>query len=147
MSLILVIDDDDLIRSLVQRVLEKDGHSVASAADGERGLAAFRAVKPDLVITDIIMPEKEGIWMIRQIRQDSTTARILAMSGGGSVIKDDVLDLARQLGADGTIAKPFSAMELLEKVQATLVPWTVPPLARYPLSAPNSAALRSDSAL
>lgn len=125
MSLILVIDDDDVIRLLLHRVLEREGHSVASAADGERGLAAYHALKPDLVITDIIMPEKEGIWTIRQIRQDSTAARILAMSGGGSIIKDDVLDIARQLGADGTIAKPFTTKELIEKVRAILAPWTV----------------------
>jgi DNA-binding response OmpR family regulator len=140
MSVLLVADDDRLIRSLVQRVLEKEGHSVVSAADGERGLAVFRAVKPDLVITDIIMPEKEGIWIIRQIRQHSTTTRILAMSGGGSVIKDDVLAIARQLGADGTIAKPFSTSELLKKVRVILAPWTSPPPAGDPFPWPNTGA-------
>jgi DNA-binding response OmpR family regulator len=122
MSLILVIDDDDIVRAVVQRVLEKEGHSVASAADGERGVAAYRALKPELVITDIIMPEKEGIWTIREIRRDDAAARILAMSGGGSVIKNDVLNLARQLGADETIAKPFSVQELVEKVRTILAP-------------------------
>jgi DNA-binding response OmpR family regulator len=140
MSLILVIDDDDLMRSLVRRILEKEGHSVASAADGDRGLATFRAVKPDLVITDIVMPEKEGIWTIRQIRQDDTAARILAMSGGGSVIKDDVLDIARLLGADDTIAKPFSARELVEKVRTVLAPCTGLPVPRDPPSS-NAGAL------
>jgi len=122
MSLILVIDDDDVVRAVVQRVLEKEGHSVASAADGERGVAAYRALKPELVITDIIMPEKEGIWTIREIRRDDATARILAMSGGGTFIKNDVLSLARQLGADETIAKPFSAQELVAKVRTILAP-------------------------
>jgi CheY-like chemotaxis protein len=82
MSLILVIGDERRMRSLVQRILEKEGHSVASTADADRGLATFRAVKPDLVITDIIMPEKEGIWTIPQIRQADAAARILAMLGG-----------------------------------------------------------------
>jgi DNA-binding response OmpR family regulator len=121
-SVILVIDDDEAVRAVVERILEKEGHRVTGAADGERGVAAFRAIKPDLVITDIIMPEKEGIWTIRQIRGDGAATPILAMSGGGSIVTEDVLHIARRLGANETIAKPFSAAELIEKVRALLVP-------------------------
>ncbi len=87
MSSILIIDDDAAIRSAIQRVLESDGHSVSSACDGERGVAAYRTIRPDLVITDIIMPENEGLWAILQIRRDDTAVPILAMSGGGNFIK------------------------------------------------------------
>ncbi len=120
MSSILIIDDDAAIRSAIQRVLESDGHAVSSACDGERGVAAYRTIRPDLVITDIIMPENEGLWAILQIRRDDTTVPILAMSGGGNFIKTDVLRTARQLGADWTIAKPFGARELLDMVRAIL---------------------------
>ncbi len=126
MSSILIIDDDAAIRSAIKRVLETQGHSVACASDGERGVAAYRKIKPDLVITDIIMPEKEGLWAILQIRRDDTTVPILAMSGGGNFIKTDVLKAARQLGADGTIAKPFDANELLTAVRAILSPQAGP---------------------
>jgi CheY-like chemotaxis protein len=121
-SFILVIDDDETVRVVVHRVLEGAGHRVAGAANGELGVAAYRAAKPDLVITDVIMPEKEGMWVIRQIRGDGTATPILAMSGGGSVVSEDVLDIARRLGANETIAKPFTATELIEKVRETLAP-------------------------
>jgi len=147
MSLILVIDDDESIRSVIKRVLEREGHSVTCAADGEQGLAAFRAASPDLVITDIIMPEKEGIWTILQIRQACAATRILAMSGGGSVIKDDVLHIARQLGANETLAKPFSGKELIEKVRTTLAAAGGALIPKLPVCRQASIVFRSISAV
>ena len=120
MSLILVIDDSDAMRSMMRRVLERAGYEVACAAGGASGVAACREIKPDLVITDIVMPERDGHWVIRQIRPDSATVGILAMSGGGCSVADDVLTIAGGLGADDTIGKPFDAAQLIAKVRAIL---------------------------
>jgi len=119
-SLILVIDDYDAMRSMVRRVLESAGYKVACAPDGSSGVAAYRAINPDLVITDIVMPDKNGHWVIRQIRSDSATVGILAMSGGGGIVADDVLKVAERLGANETIGKPFHADQLIAKVRAIL---------------------------
>jgi len=119
-SLILVIDDYDAMRSMVRRVLESAGYKVACAAGGSSGVAAYRAINPDLVITDIVMPDKNGHWVIRQIRSDSATVGILAMSGGGGIVADDVLKVAERLGANETIGKPFHADQLIAKVRAIL---------------------------
>ena len=113
---ILVIDDDLLIRCTLARILESCGHEVATAADGLRGMAAFRSAPPDLVITDILMPEQEGIETIRQMRRERPHTKIVAISGGGQPHGFDILTMARRLGADDVIAKPFGAEELLGSV-------------------------------
>ena len=113
---ILVIDDDFLIRCTLARILESSGHEVATAADGRRGMAAFRSALPDLVITDILMPEQEGIETIRQMRRERPQTKIVAISGAGRPGGFDILSMARRLGADDVIAKPFGAEELLGSV-------------------------------
>jgi CheY-like chemotaxis protein len=75
MQKILVIDDDVLVRDTIVRILERKGYQVLVAGDGARGLRIFRSERPDLVITDIIMPEKEGLETIREIRGESRTPR------------------------------------------------------------------------
>jgi DNA-binding response OmpR family regulator len=120
MSRILVIDDDPMVRKVVVRILLRGGHDVLYAADGDEGLLTFRDQTPDLVITDIIMPGKEGIETIREISSLSPGARIIAMSGGFRQSSFDVLHIAGQLGACKTIAKPFSAAELLALVEHCL---------------------------
>jgi DNA-binding response OmpR family regulator len=113
---ILVIDDEPAIRSILSRLLSDQGYQVTTAEDGVRGWALFLEQKPDLVITDIIMPEREGVETIRKIRREYPHAKIIAISGGGRLVNYDVLAVARKFGADEVIHKPFDARGLLEAV-------------------------------
>jgi DNA-binding NtrC family response regulator len=116
MAKILVIDDDVIVRETIVQILEDGGHQVVSAEDGKRGMAAFRSEHPDLVITDIIMPEQEGIQTITEIRGVQPNAKIIAISGGGRIGNTDFLKIARHLGAFDAIAKPFDPDDLLSRV-------------------------------
>jgi DNA-binding response OmpR family regulator len=115
---ILIIDDDEVMRRTVCKILRAAGHEVAAAGDGRRGMALFQAERPQIVVTDIIMPEQEGIETIVAMRRDDPSIRIIAISGGGCVGGLDVLKMAQLLGADDVIEKPFRAQELLARVRA-----------------------------
>jgi DNA-binding response OmpR family regulator len=126
---ILVIEDDDQFRRIVAKMLSAEGHEIIGAADGLRGMELFREQHPDLVITDIIMPTREGMETIIELRRHSPTIKIIAMSGsfapGDSL---DVLKMAKLIGADEIIGKPFRAEELRKLVgQVSLSPWTAEP--------------------
>jgi DNA-binding NtrC family response regulator len=116
MTKILVIDDDVIVRETIVQILEDGGYQVLSAEDGKRGMVAFRSERPDLVITDIIMPEQEGIQTITEIRGVKPDAKIIAISGGGRIGNTDFLKIARHLGAFDAIAKPFDPDDLLSRV-------------------------------
>jgi two-component system chemotaxis response regulator CheY len=116
MTKILVIDDDVIVRETIVQILEDGGYQVVSAEDGKRGMAAFRSEHPDLIITDIIMPEQEGIQTITEIRGVKPDAKIIAISGGGRIGNTDFLKIARHLGAFDAIAKPFDPDDLLTRV-------------------------------
>lgn len=117
MAKILIIEDEEDIRSLYKRLLHQAGHDVIEAADGDEGISLYRSELPDLIITDIIMPGKEGIETIMELRRDFPEVKIIAISGGGQVLPGSVcLQLAEKLGAAKTLAKPFSKQELLEAV-------------------------------
>ncbi len=120
MQRILLIDDDPLVRRTIERILQKNGYQVHLAADGLEGLRTFRTLQPDLVITDLIMPVKEGLDTIRLLRTWSPEAKIIAISGGGRVANTDLLAEAAVLGASVVIAKPFEPDELLVKVSNCL---------------------------
>ncbi len=115
-ALILVIDDDLIVRKTVTRILEDENYRVLAVENGDQGLAAFRKVQPDLVLTDIIMPEKEGLETIITIRLEHPSAKIIAMSGGGRIQNSDFLKMAKAFGANETLSKPFGPEELLELV-------------------------------
>ena len=117
---ILVVDDDEQVRSATSLILKRAGYEVEEAEDGETGVEAFRDGKPDLVILDIIMPNREGIEIIPDLRQIRPDARILAISGGGRGNAQDYLTLADVIGADATLAKPFERAELLSAVSTLL---------------------------
>jgi DNA-binding response OmpR family regulator len=117
---ILIIDDDPYARGTLQMILEEEGYAVLCAEDGERGLAAFHVSAPDLVVTDLIMPNKEGLETIREIRRSGATTPIIAVSGGGRLKAADLLVLADHLGADAVLAKPFDADDLVTKVRDQL---------------------------
>jgi DNA-binding NtrC family response regulator len=120
MTKILVIDDDTIVRQSLTVILEDAGYQVVSAEDGKRGMAAFRSEHPDLVITDIIMPEQEGIQTITEMRKAKPDAKIIAISGGGRIGNTDFLKIARVLGAMDVIPKPFDVDELLTIVENCL---------------------------
>lgn len=120
MARILLIEDEHLVASTLEIVLLKAGHNVTIAPNGEAGLAQFNAARPDLVITDIIMPEKEGIETIRDIRAKDPTVPILAYSGGGRTKNYDLLRMADKLGATEVMRKPFSNEELVATVARCL---------------------------
>jgi CheY-like chemotaxis protein len=112
----LVIDDDDLVRATIASILESAGYVVIQTEDGQRGVELFQQHAVDLVITDILMPGKEGIETIAEIRQQDREVRIIAVSGGGAIGAASVLDAAQQLGANEVLSKPFSKAALLAKV-------------------------------
>lgn len=122
MARILAIDDEPAIRTVLQTMLTREGHSVRCAKDGRAGLAAFAEDKPDMVITDIIMPEKEGMEIIQTIRKLDPLIPIIAISGGGRAANVDFLPLAAKFGASATLAKPFGATALLSIVRSLLPP-------------------------
>jgi CheY-like chemotaxis protein len=120
MKKILVIDDDSLVRDTIVRILERKGYMVLVAADGVRGLRMFHTEQPDLVITDIIMPEKEGLQTIREIRGNRPDAKIIAISGGARIGNMDFLRMAGELGASEIMPKPFDPADLVTLVSRCL---------------------------
>lgn len=120
MAKILVIDDEELARYTVVTILRSAGHEVSEAENGDWGLRQLRSQPADLVITDIIMPEKEGIGTILELKQRHPHVKIVAMSGGGRTVNLDYLGKAQKLGAHAAIAKPFTKDELLTVVAACL---------------------------
>ena len=120
MAKILVIDDSEDIRILLHEALQAAGHSVVEAADGEAGLRSYREHYPDLVITDIVMPNKEGLETIMELRRESPGVKIVAMSGGTRGMVISFLPAAKKLGADYTLPKPFSLAELQAVVDDAL---------------------------
>jgi DNA-binding response OmpR family regulator len=129
MARVLVIDDDRVFTTLVAEALAAAGHRVDVAADGRQGIVAVRTTRFDAVVTDIIMPDQEGIETIRLIRRSDPELPILAMSGGGLRLSIDLLQMARAIGADDTISKPFLPSELVRRVEALLSRRAEPPAA------------------
>ncbi len=123
---LLVIDDDAMVRATLRDILEEAGFEVIEAADGERGLAAFDRTPVDLVITDILMPGKEGIETIVELRRRHLALPIIAVSGGGATHNLEFLRFAKQLGADRILAKPIGADDLVQAVREVLA--VVPPV-------------------
>ena len=113
---VLVIDDDNLVRYTLSRILQHSGYDVVTASDGRHGMLLLRDEHPDVVITDIIMPEQEGIETIIQVRRERPGIKIIAISGGGRTGNVDFLSMAHSLGADDVIRKPFEADELLVRL-------------------------------
>jgi CheY-like chemotaxis protein len=121
MKRILLIDDDDDLRPMIRKILERAGYDVVEAPDGKEGLRLFRLDPADLVLTDIYMPEKEGLETIRELRIDFPSVKIIAMSGGsGKTGGFSSLNFAAKFGAIHTISKPFRRQELLDLIQKSL---------------------------
>ncbi|MEW5815118.1 MAG: response regulator [Spirochaetota bacterium] len=118
MAKILVIDDDERICNSLEDILKENDYEVKFAGDGSEGIEQFRIEKPDIIITDICMPDMDGIEFIRILRKLKERVPIIVMSG--NIIGKNFLQAARLLGAVDTIAKPFTAKELLEKIAGIL---------------------------
>lgn len=110
---ILVVDDEPMIREGLKVALEIEGHRTLTASDGNEALKIVNEEKPDLIITDIIMPETDGIELICTVKENNPGIKILAISGGGRISANDHLKIAKQLGATGVLTKPFSTEELI----------------------------------
>lgn len=120
MSRILVVDDDGAVQSAVGRILERAGHDVDFAVNGREAMKAIRSDPPDLVVTDVLMPEMDGIELITTLRSECPGLPIVAVSGGGKLPKELMLDTARALGALWTVEKPFDVDRLLAVVTQAL---------------------------
>lgn len=118
---ILLIDDDELLRAAIGDLLESNGYIVATAGAGDAGLEMFRTARPDLVITDLTMPEPNGIEIVRTLSKEEPRPRIVVISGGGERL-DSLSNLrrAQSFGADRILEKPFRAKALLETIEAVL---------------------------
>jgi DNA-binding response OmpR family regulator len=114
-ALILVIDDDRPLALTLQRALERGGHEVLLAQDGVAGLKLFQERRPALVVTDVVMPEKEGITTIVDMKRIAPGVKVIAVSGA-----TDTLDLATQFGAERTLMKPIQTKELVAAVDELL---------------------------
>jgi len=120
MARVLVIDDDEQILAMLRIMLENEGYEVEVASNGQKGAMLYRANPADVIITDIIMPEKEGIETIIELRREYPDVRIIAMSGGGRFGPDHFLQLAKSLGAMKTLSKPFRREEIITAVAEVL---------------------------
>ncbi len=122
MARILLIEDNQAQREILRQILEKLGHAVIEAADGDDGLARFAEGGADLVLTDLIMPGKEGLETIQEFRRIYPQVKIIAMSGGARVGANDYLNVAKRFGADCILAKPFSSAALTAAIAAVTTP-------------------------
>jgi CheY-like chemotaxis protein len=126
MATILVIDDDAAMRRLILRILKPTGHTLLEARDGAEGLAVLERHEADLVITDLLMPRKEGIATMREISARRPAVKFLAISAGGELRSPAFLEVAKVMGAEETLAKPFKPRALLDAV-GRLLPRGGPP--------------------
>lgn len=115
-----IVDDEALIRDLFRRILENEGYKVTDSPDGNAALAFCRKHPPEMIITDLIMPDKEGIETIIELKRDFPDIKIIAISGGGRITATEYLELAETFGANLTLPKPISRDELLKAVQTVL---------------------------
>lgn len=121
MAHVLVVDDDASVRALLRTILEEEGHRVDEAVDGKQGVAHYTRTPLDLVITDVLMPEKDGVELIMELQAHFPDVKIIAMSGGGRGLDAQFnLRIASDFGAIRRLEKPFSRQEVLDAVQAAL---------------------------
>ena len=120
MALILIIDDEPQIRSMLKLMLERDGYEVAEAPDGIEGIRIYRQNPADLIITDLIMPNKDGIGVIIDLKKEFPNVKIIAMSGGGLNKPEGYLKGAKKLGAACTLTKPIDRGEMLRAIKDVL---------------------------
>lgn len=120
MPSILLVDDDEQFRAMLSEVLADAGYQVHQACNGQQAIKMYASLPTDLVITDLVMPEKEGLEMISELRQLYADVRIIAISGGTRGGEQTCLKIAKAFGAQRVLAKPFSHREILTAVNQVL---------------------------
>lgn len=120
MAKILIIDDDPLILDMLRQTLEREGYDVYTASDGELGIEKFQRDPTDIIITDLVMPIKEGIETIVELRHQYPDVKIIAISGGGRTPPQEYLALAKGLGAEAAFTKPIPRDQLLLTIKKML---------------------------
>lgn len=114
---VLVIDDEAMVRKIVRKMLERSGHTVVEAENGKLGIEQLKTATFDLVVTDIIMPEMEGIETLINVKRQRPETQVIAMSGGGRTGNVDFLQTAQKLGAAAILHKPFTMASLASAVE------------------------------
>ncbi len=118
MSTILVVDDDEALKASVIDILEDEGHNVTGASNSIAALNSLQTQHFDLIITDVVMPEEDGIFLLRKLEALNIDSKIIVMSGGGKVgAADTYLNWAKKLHADGTLKKPFTSEALYQMIE------------------------------
>jgi len=117
---ILIVEDDKELREMLKMSLLRNGFTVLEAENGKDAITHFKPLITDLVVTDLIMPEEDGLKVVIKLRELKPSIRIVAISGGGKVGPGSYLNLAKALGADATFSKPFSINDLISKIEQLL---------------------------
>lgn len=120
MATILLVDDDDVLLEILSDALTQAGYQVALASDGQAAITYYARYPTDLVITDLVMPEKEGIQLIVELKRLNSKVKIIAISGAGQSLQAEYLKMALLLGAQRGLAKPFSEAQILQAVSEVL---------------------------
>jgi CheY-like chemotaxis protein len=122
MACILIVEDDRDLREMLRTTLIKRKYIVSEASNGKEAILRFKPSMTDLVITDLIMPDEDGLKVIMKIREIKPSIKIIAISGGGKAGPGNYLDLAKALGANEIFSKPFSINDLIKKIEILLSP-------------------------
>ena len=117
MARILIVEDDDQVREMLWRTFEKEGYQLEEATDGNQAIRRYRADPHDVIVADLVMPEQDGIGMIRVLRDEFPDVKVIAISGGGRIGPQTYLKAAERLGARRTFTKPVDQDELLACVR------------------------------
>lgn len=120
MAVIFIIDNDVQIRNMLRQMFESEGYGVMEAPNGKVGMKLYREEPDDLLITEMVMPEKDGIETIRELRTEFPEVNIIAMCGGGPIDPDTYLGIAKRLGAKYAFSKPLDKAKLLAAVRELL---------------------------
>lgn len=120
MAKVLLVEDDELVRDMLTQVLQRASHETICAANGEEAMEQLKQVKPDIMITDIIMPKKSGIALIAEVKTHHPDMEIIAISGGGRLDPIGYLDLSETLGAAVSFEKPIDNSALLMAIDLLL---------------------------
>ena len=120
MALVLIVDDDPTVLRMLTQVMQRDGHTVIQAEDGEVAMRLFRVQPADVIITDLLMPNKEGLELIAEAREVAPAVGIIAYSGGGKIEPENYLEFATGMGADRVFTKPVPITDLSVAVRELL---------------------------
>lgn len=117
---VLIVEDDREVREMLKMSLLRKNYIVLEAENGKAAIAHFKPLLTDLVVTDLIMPEEDGLKVVIKLRELKPSIKIIAISGGGKVGPGSYLNLAKALGADAIFSKPFSINDLVAKIEQLL---------------------------